>query len=146
MILFTNDSQSLYPDNTIVAFAVMLPWPIELGPNDNLELGLCEISYPPNQVDTLKSVKVIGDTTALVCSDPISPQYVGKSLGRCLRPFIYPTVYGEHVYDYIYLPVGKHTIKNIRIEILQLTGKPVEFTCSKTPTKIVLHFRRVSAW
>ena len=50
-------------------------------------------------------------------------------------------MYGEHVYEYIYyLPVEKHTIKNIRIEILQLTGKRVKFKGSKTPTKIVLHF------
>jgi len=121
--------------------------PIELGPIDNWEVGLYEISYPPNSVDTLKSVVVVGDITAVVDCDVISPQYVGKSLVRCLRPFVYPTMYGEHVYNYIYyLPVEKHTIKNIRIEILQLTDKIVEFKCSKNPTKIVLHFRRVSAW
>jgi len=51
---------------------------------------------------TLKSVKFVGDTTALMYCDVISPQYVGKSLVRCLRTFIYPTLYGEHVYDHIY--------------------------------------------
>ena len=55
-------------------------------------------------------------------------------------------MYGEHVCDYIkYLPVEKYTTKNIRIEILHLTGKLVEFKSSKTPTKIVLHFRSLSA-
>jgi len=100
--LFSNASQSLYPTNTIGAFTVELPQPIELGPNDNWEVELCEISYPPNTVGTIKSVNFVGDTTALVYCDVISPQYVGKSLVRCLRTFIYPTIYGEHVYDYIY--------------------------------------------
>ena len=55
-------------------------------------------------------------------------------------------MYAEHVYDYIYyLPVEKHTIKNMRIDILQLTVKGVEFKSSKKPTKIVLNYRRVSA-
>jgi len=144
---FSNVSQSLYPTNTIGAFTVELPQPIELGPNDNWEVGLCEILYPPSAVGTLKPLNVVGDTTALVYCDLISPQYVGKSLVRCLRTFVYPTMYGEHAYDYIYyLRVEKHTIKSIRIEILQLTAKRVEFKSSKTPTKIVLHFRRVSAW
>jgi len=84
---------------------------------------------------------------ALVYCEVISPQYVGKSLVRFLRTFIYPTIYGKHVYDYIYyLPVEKRTNKNTRIEILQLTGNGVEFKCSKTPKKIVLHFRRFSTW
>jgi len=71
-----------------------------------------------------------------VYCDVISPQYVGKSLVRCLRTFIYPTIYGEHVYDCVYyLPVEKHTIKNIRIEILQLTGKRVDLRVGRRPRK-----------
>jgi len=42
--LFSNASQSLYPTNTIGAFTVEIPQPIELGPKDNSEVGLCEIS------------------------------------------------------------------------------------------------------
>jgi len=110
--LFSIASQSLYPTNMIGALTVELPQPIELGPNDNWEVGLCEISYPPNTLGKIKSVNVVGDTTALVYCDVISPQYVGKSLVRYLRTFVYPTMYVEHVYDYIYyLPVVKHMIK-----------------------------------
>ena len=69
MTLFSNASQSLYPTNTIGAFTVELPQPIELGPKDNWEVGLCEISYPPNTVGTLKPLNVVGDTTALVYCD-----------------------------------------------------------------------------
>jgi len=145
--LFSNATQSIYATNTFGAFTVELPHPIELCPNHNWEVGLCEISYTPNAVGTLKPVEVVGDITALLYCDVISPQYVGKSMVRCLGTFIYLTMYCEHVYHYIYyLPVEKHTIKYIRIEFLQLTGKRVEFKGSKTPTKIVLHFRRVSAW
>jgi len=67
--LFSNASQTLYPTNTIGAFTVELPQPIELGPKDNWEVGLCEISYPPNTVGTLKPLNVVGDTTALVYCD-----------------------------------------------------------------------------
>ena len=42
--LFSNALQSLYPTNTIVAFTVELWQSIELGPNYNWEVGLCEIS------------------------------------------------------------------------------------------------------
>jgi len=126
---------------------VELSQPIELGPKDNWDVGLCEISYHPNTVGTLKSLEVVGDTTALMYCDVTLPQYVGKSLARCLSTYIFATIYGEHVYDYIYyLPVEKHTLKNIRVEFSQMTGKRVEFKSSKTPTKIVLHFRRVSVW
>ena len=56
-------------------------------------------------------------------------------------------MYGEHVYDYTYyLPVEKNTTKNIRIELLQLTGKRVEIKSSETPTNVVLQFRRFSVW
>jgi len=35
VILFSNAFQIAYPNNTIDSFAVDLPQPIELGPNDN---------------------------------------------------------------------------------------------------------------
>jgi len=145
--LFNNTLQCLYPANTISAFTFEFPLSIEVGPNDKWEVGLCEISYPPNTVGTLKSVEVVGDTPILVYTDLISPQYVGKQLVRCLRTFIYRTLHGEHIYNNIYyLPAEKQTIKHIRIEILKITGSRVEFKSSKTPAKVVLHFRRVSAW
>ena len=93
--LFSNASQSLYPANSIGAFTVELPQLIELGPTDNWEVGLCDISQPPNTVGTLKSVEVVGDTTALVYCDLILPQDVGKCLVRCLRTFILPTIHGD---------------------------------------------------
>ena len=85
--LFSNASTSLYPANTIGAFTVELPRPKELGPNDKWEVGLCEISYPPNHVGTLKSVNVVGDTAVLVYTDVISPQYVGRVLVRCRKTY-----------------------------------------------------------
>jgi len=144
--LFSNASRSLYPANTIGAFTVDLPRPIELVPNDKWEVGLCEISYPPNTLGTLKSVTVVGDIQVLVYTYLISPQYVGKEFVRCLRTLIYPTLHGEHIYNNIYyLPIEKQTIKYIRIEILKITGSLFEIKSSKTPAKLVLHFRRVSA-
>jgi hypothetical protein len=145
--LLSNTSKSLYPDNTIAAFTAELARPIELGYSDNWEVGICEFSYPPNSVGTFKHTTVVGDTTGLIYCDLVPPQYVGRALVRCMRTFIYPALSGEHVFDNVYyLPVEKRTFKSIRIEILQLTGKPVEFKSSTTPSNLVLHFRRVSAW
>ena len=95
--LITNASQSLYPNNTVSAFTVELPRPIELGPEDKWDVGLCEISYQPNTIVTLNSVEIVDDTPVLGNTDLISPQYVGKKLVRCLRTFIYPTLHGENI-------------------------------------------------
>ena len=145
--LLSNTTKNLYPDNTIAAFTAELARPIELGYYDSWEVGICEFSYPPNSVGTLKHTTVVGDTTGLIYCDLVPPQYVGRALVRCMRTFIYPALSGEHLFHNVYyLPVEKRTFKSIRIEILQLTGKPVEFKTSTTPSKLVLHFRRVSAW
>jgi len=145
--LLSNTSKNLYPDNTIAAFTAELARPVELGSSDNWEVGVCEFSYPPNSVGTFKHTTVVGDTKDLIYCDLISPQYVGRALVRCMRTFIYPSLSGQHVFDNVYnLPVEKRTFKSIRIEILQLTGKPVEFKSSTTPSYVVLHFRRVSTW
>jgi len=42
-----------------------------------------------------------------------------------------------------YVPVEKRMFRDIRIEILNLSGVRVPFTDVKTPLKVVLHFRRV---
>ena len=144
--LLSNTSKNLYPDNTITASTAELARPVELVYSDNWEMGVCEFSYPSNSVGTFKHTTVVGDTTGLIYCDLISPQHVGRALVRCMRTFIYPSLSGQHVFGNVYyLPVEKR-IKSIRIEILQLTGKPVEFRSSTTPSKVVLHFRRVSTW
>jgi len=96
-------------------------------------------------VGTFKQTRVVGATTDLIYCDLISPHYVCRALVRCIRTFIHPSLSGEHVFDDVYyLPVEKQTFKSIRIEILQLTGKPVEFKSSTTRSEVVLHFPRVS--
>ena len=89
----------------------------------------------------------LGDTRSLIFCDLISPQYVGTALVSCLRTSINPSMPSQQVFDNVhYLPVEKRTFKNIKMEILKMTEKSVVFKNSKTPTKVVLHFRRVSAW
>ena len=145
--LLSNTSKSRYPDNTIAAFTAELARPVKLGYSDNWEVGVFEFSYPPNSVGTFKNTTVVGDTTGLIYCDLISPQYVGRALVRCMRTFIHLSLSGQHVFDNVYyLHVEKRTFKSIRIEILQLTGKPVELKSSTTPSNLVLHFRRVSTW
>ena len=146
MTLLSNTSKNLYPDNTIAASTTELARPVELGYSDNWEMGVCEFSYSPNSVGTFKHTTVVGVTTGFIYCDLISPQHVGRALVRCMRTFIYPSLSGQHVFDKVYyMPVEKR-IKSIRIDILKLTGKPVEFRSSTTPSKVVLHFRRVSTW
>ena len=133
VMLMSNTSKNLYP-NTIAAFTAELARTVELGCSDNWEVGECEFSYTSNSVGKFKHTIVFGCTSRLIYCDLISPQYVGRALVRCMRTFIYPSLSGQHVFDNVYyLPVEKRTFKNIRLEILQLTGKPVEFKSSTTP-------------
>jgi len=145
--LLSNTSKNPYPENTISAFTAELTRPLELGSSDNWEVGVCEFYYTPNSVGTFKHTTAVDDTTGLIYCDLISPLYVGRALDRCMRTFIYPSLWGEHMFNYVYhLPVEKRTFKSIRIEVFQLTGKRVEFKSSMTPSMVVLHFRRVSTW
>ena len=137
--LFSNASQDLYPENTIGAFTFELAQPIHLGPNTNWEVGLCEFTCPD----------AIGKGTGLISCDLISPQCVGSSLGRCLRTYVYPSPERqrgrfENVY---YVPAEKQKITNISVEILTLEGEQVKFENSETPSRLVLHFRKIPlAW
>jgi len=145
--LLSNTSKNLRPDNTIAAFTAELARPVELSSSENWEVGVCEFSYPPNIVGTFKQKTVVGDTTGLIYCDLISPQYVGRALDRSMRTFIYPSLSGQHVFDNVcYLPGERLTFKSSRIEILQLTGKTQEFKTRKSPSKVILYFRRVSTW
>ena len=133
--LLSNASQDLYPDNTIGAFTVELARPMHQGPNTNWEVGLCEFTCPG----------AIGNGVGLIYTDLISPQFVGSSLVRCLRTYVYPSPERhrgrfENVY---YVRAEKQNIKNITIEILTLEGERFKFEDSETPSRLVLHFRKV---
>ena len=97
--LLSNTSKNLYPDNTIAASTAELARPVELVYSDNWEMGVCEFSYTPKSVGRFKHTTVVGDTTRLIYCDLISPQYVGRALVRYMRTFIYPSLWGEHVFD-----------------------------------------------
>jgi hypothetical protein len=82
------------------------------------------------------------DNIGLICCDLISPQFVGTSLVRCLRTYIYPSLTGQHEFENVYyLAVERRRINNIRIEILKPEGSKVVFKSGETPSKLVLHFR-----
>jgi hypothetical protein len=145
--LLSSASLQLYPSNTIAAFTSQLAKTIELDPSENWEVGLCEISYsPPNNVGTIiKPAIVIGDTNALVYCDLIEPQFIGTAMARYLRTFVMSTVYGVYTFKNVYyVPVEKRTFRDIRIEVLNLSGQRAAFEGSRTPLKVVLNFRRVA--
>jgi len=133
--LLSNTSRNLYPDITIATFTTDVARPIGLGSSDNWEVGLCEFSYSPKNMGTFKSTKIAGDSTLLIYCDHIAPQYVGRALDRCMRTFSYPAVKCQYVFDNVYyLHVEKRTFKFMRIDILELTGKPFEFKSGSTPS------------
>jgi hypothetical protein len=135
--LFSNASQHLYPDNKIAAFTIQLAQPVILDPSEIWEVGLCEISSP-------STMQVENNTNALVYSDLIAPQFIGTDMVRFLRAFntTWPdNYYAEYIYNNVYyVPVEKRMFRNIRIEIINLTGERVAFEDSKTPLKVVFHF------
>ena len=106
--------------------------------------GFCELSYPAIDIGSLADVE--DNSRALVYCDLIAPQLIGPAVVRYLRTFdILPANYGgEILYENLYyVPVEKKTLRDIRIEILNLSGERIVFRDSKTPLKAVLHFRRV---
>ena len=150
--LFSNSSMKAYPDKTISAFMVQLAHEIDLG-TYSWELALCEFSCPPPNVGTLKHHSVFYDTNALIYCDLITPQFVSHSKVRCLRIYnpptafcnedIHPIAFCNEVFENLYLPVEKRTFRDITILIIDTVGNPIAFPDSKTPAKVVLHFRRV---
>ena len=78
------------------------------------------------------------NTDALVYRDLIAPQLIGTTMVRFLRTFniiIMPEDYGaEYQFENIYyVPVEKRMFRDIRVEILNLSGERVPFTDGKTP-------------
>jgi hypothetical protein len=62
----------MYPGNAIAAFTVHLARPIELGSNDNWEVGVAEITYSPKKIGDLNTI-IVGDTVSLMYCDLITP-------------------------------------------------------------------------
>jgi hypothetical protein len=134
--LFSNSSQKTYTANTLADFTIQLAQSIDLqGSSDNWEVGLCEISCPPNTT---------GVTNALIYCDLITQQFVGSDYVRCLRSFSQPTKNGNLAFQNVYyVPVEKRIFHDISITIIDLNGKKIPFVSGEVPVKLVLHFRRV---
>jgi hypothetical protein len=142
--LFSNVSSAIYESNKLSAFTNQLAQLIELQPSDKWEVGLCEFTCSPPAVGSIKPHVVVGTEHGLIYCDLISPQFVGDKSVRCLRTFIYPSQQCQFAFENIYyVPLEKRSFREIRIEILTLEGVRVPFKDNKSPTKVVLHFRRV---
>jgi hypothetical protein len=95
--LFSNASQNLFAGNMIAAFTIHVAQTIELGATKSWEVGLCELTCPPQYVGTYEKVTTVGDSNVLVYCNLISPRLVDGELVRCLRTFIAPSQFCEHV-------------------------------------------------
>jgi hypothetical protein len=142
--LFSNASQKVHPSNTLSDFKIQLAQRIDLGTDEDWEVGLCEFSCPPPKTGTVKPIDVIGDTNGLIYCDLITPQFVGSNRVRCLRTFIHPSKHCDQTFENVYyMPVEKRTFQDISILITNLKGANIAYKSGDVPTKVVLHFRRV---
>ena len=108
---------------------------------------MCEFTCHAINTGTFASLQVISANNALIYCDLILQQFVSSQYLRYLRTFIHPKTSCNNIFENVYyMPFEKRRFQDIRIEILRLTGVRVVFKASDVPTKIVLHFRRVSAW
>jgi len=71
--LFSNGAQSVYPNNTLAAFTIPLAQQVNLGSNEDWEVGITEFTYPSSDAGTYTySFKVIGDVNMMIYCDLIS--------------------------------------------------------------------------
>jgi len=145
--LFSTASQHIYPDNTHYDFIVELSQSIDLGNNDRWEVGLCENACPPPKLGTHQAFDIVGQSRALIYCNLIAPQFVGGQLVRCLRTITSPSQYCNYSFHNIhYVPVEKRLIRHVHIQIKTADGKTTAFPDGRSPSVIVLHFRRVRTW
>jgi len=104
-----------------------------------------KITCPLPLVGNGVPLTTVGNTHVLVYCNVIAPQFVGNDMVRCLRTFIFPSTNCENIFDKIYyIPFEQRKFQEIRIEFLITNGKRVPFKDSKVPTKVVLHFRKIT--
>jgi hypothetical protein len=142
--LFSNDSQTIYTDNTLASFTSRLAQPIDLGSSDNWEVGLQEYTHPPFVTGLVAHNHYIGIEHKLIYCDLISPQFIGGNLIRCLRTYVPSAIDAQYKFNPIqYVPVEKRYFQDISIAILTSTGRIQPFKSNENPVKIVLHFRKL---
>ena len=132
MILFSTASQYLYPNNTHYDFIVELAKTIDLGNSDKWKLGLREYACPPPKTGTYQAFTVVGQSTALIYSNLITPLIVGGQLVRCLRTIAITSQYcGNKFAKNHYFPVERRFIFTFIYRFLQPTAhRPPSLTAS----------------
>ena len=119
--------------------------PIRLDPSEIWEVRLCELSYYASQ-QHLQLLNLNVFVNALMYCDIIAQQLICTAKVRCVRSFRIVQTYYDSEYSFqnvYYVPVERRTFRDIRIEILNLSGKLIPFNDSQTTLKAVLYFRRV---
>ena len=146
--LYSNASQEIYPDNKIGAFLIQLAQPVKVYPSEIREVGLSELSYSATEqvYELAPLADALDNSQAMVYCDLIAPQIIGSAVVRYLRTLdiLHANYDGEFLYENVcYVPAEKEMFRDMRIEILNLSGERIAFRDSKNPLKAVLHFRRV---
>jgi hypothetical protein len=139
--LFSNASQNLYTGNNISGYTTCLAQPVQHSSTDAWEIGICELSYTQPTNVTVKPVVIFGETHDIFCCVLIKPQLVVGGIAHCLRAFIYPSIYCQHILGNVYyLPLDKGKFQDIRIEFSATEGERIKFRDITFPSKVVLHF------
>ena len=134
--------------NSQTSFTNRLALPVNLGSSSDWEVGLCEITYKPRQRLIVQGalVDVTGKVKVFVPYNLITPQRVRSELTRLLRTIITPSQLSQHLFPNIYyLPVERNDITSTHRQLSLVDhDRPIVFLDdeSRTPTKVVLHFRR----
>jgi hypothetical protein len=142
--LFSNSWRKIYKD-TLFAFTIKLERTVDLNYAENLEVGICEVTYPPPIVCNGLPLTTLGNTHVLVYCNVISPQFVGNDMVRCLRTFIFPSSHCNNIFDKIYYMPVEHRKFQLESSFFKSDGTRVPFRDRKIPTKAV-HFRKNYHW
>ena len=116
--LYSNTSQTLYSDNTQIAFTCHLAQPTDLGSSSDWEVGLLEVNYKPPTRQIINGVVIefISSVNALIYCDLIAPQFVGQEKVRALRSIILWPVFGKHFFKIFII----YLLKKVNFKIFVL--------------------------
>jgi len=133
--LFSNVSRDVYEENEHAYFTVKLAHPIDLSSTSNGKFVISEITC---------SMSLERANPVIIYCNLICLHIVGYSTVRRMRTFrLQQSAKGNHEFQNVqYVPVEQRRCQDIRIEFLTSEGPHIRFTKSRTPTKLVLHFRK----
>lgn len=138
MTLLSNNSMTIYADNTLSAFSNSIPRALTL--DGSWSVGLSEFACTSYESKETGKPKLM-----FMYTDIIKPRQMGNILSRYLR--VIPIRKNNEIQTLQFNPVHycaveEFYIENISILLSDAKGDQINFNASTTPTMVVLHFKR----